>query len=84
MHAKVWPRTISKWGREEMPMGDMVDYRKNAEKCYERARQMAKQEDLWAFLEMAQTWEKLASLHELSQRLKSSGVLLEKPVLRAE
>jgi len=53
-------------------------------KCYERARQMAKQEDLWAFLEMAQTWEKLASLHELSQRLKSSGVLLEKPVLRAE
>ena len=65
-------------------MRDMVDYRKNAEKCYERARQMAKQEDLWAFLEMAQTWEKLASLHELSQRLKSSGVLLEKPVLRAE
>ena len=50
-------------------------------KCYERARQMAKQEDLWAFLEMAQTWEKLASLHELSQRLKSSGVLLEKPAL---
>jgi hypothetical protein len=67
-----------------MPMGDMVDYRKNAEKCYERARQMAKQEDLWAFLEMAQTWEKLASLHELSQRLTSSGVLLKKPAVRAE
>ena len=67
-----------------MPMGDMVDYRKNAEKCYERARQMAKQEDLWAFLEMAQTWEKLASLHELSQRLTPSGVLLKKPAVRAE
>jgi hypothetical protein len=36
---------------------------------------------LVAFMEMAQTWEKLADLHELSQRLKSSGVLLEKPAL---
>ncbi len=45
---------------------------------------MAKQEDLWAFLEMAQTWEKLGDLHELSQRLESSGVLLKKPALRAE
>jgi hypothetical protein len=56
----------------------MTDYRKYAEKCYERAKQMAKQDDLWAFMEMAQTWEKLADLHELSQRLKSSGVLLKK------
>jgi hypothetical protein len=45
---------------------------------------MANQDDLWAYIEMAQTWEKLAALHELSQRLKESGVLLEKPVLRAE
>jgi hypothetical protein len=42
---------------------------------------MAGQEDLYVFLEMAQTWEKLANLHELSQRLKSSGVLLEKSAL---
>ena len=61
----------------------MADYRKKVEECYERAKQ-AKQDDLWAFMEMAQTWEKLADLHELSQRLKSSGVLLEKPSLRAE
>jgi hypothetical protein len=65
-------------------MRDVADYRKNAEKCYERAKQMAKQEDLWAFLEMAQTWEKLADLHDLSQRLRSSGVLLKKLALRAE
>jgi hypothetical protein len=58
-------------------MRDMTDYRKNAEKCYERAKQMAKPEDLWAFLEMAQTWEKLADLHELSGRLRSSGVLIK-------
>jgi hypothetical protein len=65
-------------------MRDVADYRKNAEKCYERAKQMAKQEDLWAFLEMAKTWEKLADLHDLSQRLRSSGVLLKKLALRAE
>jgi hypothetical protein len=39
---------------------------------------------LWAYLEMAQTWEKLADLHELSWKLKSSGVLLTKPALGAE
>jgi hypothetical protein len=32
---------------------------------------------LGAFVEMAQTWEQLADLHELTQRLRSSGVLLE-------
>ena len=58
---------------------DMADYRKDADRCYELARQMAKTEDLHAFLEMAQTWEKLANLHELSQRLESSGVLFKKP-----
>jgi hypothetical protein len=65
-------------------MRDAADYRKNAEKCRELAKQMAKPDDLWAFLEMAQTWEKLADLHELSWKLKSSGVLLKKPALRAE
>ena len=53
------------------------DYRKHAEKCRERAKQMAKPEDTFAFLEMAQTWEQLADLQELTQRLRSSGVLLE-------
>jgi hypothetical protein len=62
----------------------VVDYRKNAEKCYDLAKQMAKPEDTFAFLEMAQTWEQLAGLHELTQRLKSSGALLTKPTLRAE
>jgi hypothetical protein len=33
---------------------------------------------------MAQTWEKLADLDELSRKLKSSGVLLKKPAPRAE
>ena len=65
-------------------MRDVADYRKNADKYYELARQMAKPEDLHAFLEMAQTWEKLADLHELSQRLTSSGVLFKKPAVRGE
>ena len=65
-------------------MRDVADYRKNAEKCYERAKQMAKPEDWEASLEMAQTWEKLADLHELTRKLKSSGALLKKPTLRAE
>ena len=43
---------------------------------------MAKPEDLWAFLEMAETWEKLADLHELSQKLRSSGVLRSPPCAR--
>jgi hypothetical protein len=62
----------------------MADYRKNAEKCYDLAKQMAKTEDLHAFLETAQSWEKLAKLHDLSQRLTSSGVLFKKPAVRAE
>jgi hypothetical protein len=61
----------------------VADYRKNAEKCYDLAKQMAKPEDLHAFLEMAQTWEKLANLHDLSQRLRSSGILLKKPAVSA-
>jgi hypothetical protein len=62
----------------------MADYRKQAEQCRERAKLGSKPEDWAHFLEMAQTWEKLADLDELTQRLKSSGVLLEKPALRAE
>jgi hypothetical protein len=65
-------------------MRDVADYRKNAEKCYERAKQMAKPEDWEAYLEMAQTWKKLADLHELTRKLESSGALLKKLTLRAE
>jgi hypothetical protein len=32
-----------------------------------------------SFLEMAETWEKLAELHELGRKLRSSGVLLQAP-----
>ena len=55
----------------------VADYRKHAEECRERAKQMAKPEDWGAFKEMAQTWEILADLRELSRKLKSSGVLSE-------
>jgi hypothetical protein len=63
----------------------MVDSRKRAEECRDLAtREHSKMEDGVHFLEMALTREKLADLHELSQKLKSSGVLLTKPALRAE
>jgi len=63
----------------------MVDYRKRAEECRDLATQEnRKPEDGVHFLEMAQTWEKLANLHELIQKLKSSGALLTKPAMRAE
>ena len=63
----------------------MIDYRKHAEECRDLAtREKSKMEDGLHFLEMAQTWEKLADLHKLTQRLKCSGALLTKPATRAE
>jgi hypothetical protein len=62
----------------------MTDYRKNAEKCRELAKLTARSEHWPAFLEMAETWEKLADLHELTRKLESSGALLKKPAVRAE
>jgi hypothetical protein len=62
----------------------VVDYRKRAEECYERAARGGRPEDWSHFSEMAQTWEKLADLHELTQKLKSSGALLAKSVFGAE
>jgi hypothetical protein len=59
----------------------MVDYRKRAEKCRELGLRMSKPEDWAHFLEMSSTWEKLADLHELRERLKLSGALLAKPAL---
>jgi hypothetical protein len=58
----------------------VVDYRKRAEECRDLAMQEnRKSEDGVHFLEMAQTWEKLANLQELTSRLKASGALLKKP-----
>ena len=60
-------------------MRDVAEYRKRAEDCRNKAANPANTGHWEAFLEMAQTWEQLADLHELSQRLKSSGVLLDPP-----
>jgi hypothetical protein len=59
----------------------MVDYRKRAEECRDLAtRKNRKSEDGVHFLEMAQTWEKLADLHKLTKKLERSGALLKKSV----
>ena len=63
-------------------MGNVADYRKRAEQCRKRA--MRGDEDWAHYVEMAQTWEKLADLHDLGRKLRSSGVLFSKPVLPAE
>jgi hypothetical protein len=57
----------------------VVDYRKRAEECRERATRGGRTEDWAHFLEMARTWEKLADLHELTTNLEASGALLRKP-----
>jgi sirohydrochlorin ferrochelatase len=63
----------------------IAEYRKRAEDCRNQVAKLATQPHHWeAFLEMAQTWEQLADLHELSERLKASGVLLKKPAISAE
>jgi hypothetical protein len=53
-------------------MLDVAEYTKHAEQCRELAKQMSRPEDSAAYQEMARTWEKLAALHELNQKLKSS------------
>jgi hypothetical protein len=66
-------------------MRNVVDYRKRAEECRELGlRTTSKPEDWGHFLEMSRTWEMLADLHKLSQKLKSSGVLFSKPAANAE
>jgi len=54
-----------------------TNYKQRAEECRRLADLRAGIDHWAAFLEMAETWEKLAALHEYSQQLKSSGVLLE-------
>jgi hypothetical protein len=66
-------------------MRDIAEYRKRAEDCRQQALKLATQPDQWGhFLEMAQTWEQLADLHELTGKLKASGVLLTKPAISAD
>ena len=48
----------------------MIDYRKRAEECFERAARGGRTEDWAHFLEMAQTWEQLADSHELTKKLE--------------
>ena len=64
---------------ESALMTHMTDYRVRAEECRRLADLRAGTDHWAAFLEMAETWEKLAALYEYSQQLKSSGVLLEAP-----
>jgi hypothetical protein len=66
-------------------MRNVADYRKHSEECRELATRGGSEPEDWGhFLEMAQTWETLADLHELTGKLKASGALLTKPTLRAE
>jgi hypothetical protein len=66
---------------------NMVDYRERAEECRRLAKLRAGSEHWAAFLEMAETWEQLGKLQELSRTLKSAGILKTKmpaAVLRIE
>jgi hypothetical protein len=66
-------------------MRDVAEYRKRAEHCRQQSLKLTTQPDHWGhFLEMAQTWEQLANLHELTEKLKASGALLTKPAISAE
>ena len=56
----------------------LTNYKHRAEECRRLADLRAATDHWAAFLEMAETWEKLAALHEYSQQLQSSGVLLRK------
>jgi hypothetical protein len=47
--------------------------------CRELAARQDKPEDWADFSETAQTWGKLADLHELTRKLEASGALLKKP-----
>jgi hypothetical protein len=57
----------------------MIDYKHRADECRRLAELRAGSEHWAAFLEMAETWDKLSNLHEQSQKLISSGALLKAP-----
>jgi hypothetical protein len=54
----------------------LTNYKQRAEECLRLAKLSSKPEDWGHFLEMAETWDKLAALQEYSHQLRSSGVLL--------
>jgi hypothetical protein len=55
----------------------LTNHKQRAEECRRLADLRAGTDHWPAFLEMAETWEKLAALREYNQQLQSSGVLLE-------
>jgi hypothetical protein len=57
----------------------MIAYKKRADECRRLAKLTTGSEHWVAFLEMAETWDKLADFRELSGRLRASGVLLPAP-----
>jgi hypothetical protein len=59
-------------------MRTAVDYVERADECRRLAKHRAGTEHWVAFLEMADTWEQLDRLQELSRRLKSVGILKTK------
>jgi hypothetical protein len=62
----------------------MADYKTCAEECRRLAKLRANTEHWEAFLEMAETWEKLGALDDMGRRLRSSGVLLQGPSAQDE
>ena len=70
---------IYEW--QSLPLRRLSEYCGRSEALRNAAgwRTEARSDHWAAFLEMAQTWEKLADLHELGRRLRSSGVLLDPP-----
>ena len=68
-------------------MHTAVDYVERADECRRLAKLRTGSEHWPAFLEMAETWEQLGKLQQLSRRLKSAGILKTKmpvAVLRIE
>jgi hypothetical protein len=57
----------------------VINYKQRAEECRKLAKLSPKPEDWGHFLEMAETWEKLAAFQEYSQQLRSLGVPRPKP-----
>jgi hypothetical protein len=57
----------------------MAECKERAEECRRLAKLRASTEHWAAFLEMAETWEKLDSLNEFGRKLRASGVLLQAP-----
>ena len=68
-------------------MRTAVDYAQRATECRRLASECRNSEHWGHFSEMAETWEQLGKLQQLSRRLKSAGILKTKmpaAVLRIE